>query len=762
MKKVFLEDWTLRGYHPHVPLIWKSVETGGWFLPIHEPVKAKVPGSVFKDLINAGIIPDPYFDMNSQSCEWVSERWWQYTTFFEAEDGVAELVFEGIDTNSIIYLNETKLGETDNMFVPAVFDVTDKIVKGKPNRVDVIICGVPENMGQIGYTSKADALKCRFTYKWDFSTRLINLGIYRPAYVRFIDTAKINDCRFNAKSPASLGKAGLSVAVKGYHAGDVKIKVEMTGPDGKKEFEGEKSLKVKAGRSRDVKFDIKVSDVKLWNINGWGEQALYGLKVSLFKGDKQLDSWEQNVGFRDFELVPNEDAPKGSLPYTPLVNGRRHYIKGVNFVPMDIMYGGIPKEKYEQFFKLIAAANVNLIRVWGGGLIEDEVFYDLADKYGIMVWQEFPQSSSAIENVPCKSKKFLKGLKAAAIHAIKEKRNHASMCIWCGGNELRDFNEIPVDFTDINIKMLLKEVKRLSPRTPMLPSSASGPNEMRIPGQGRDVNHDVHGVWVYSGVKEHYDFYNNSDCMLHSEFGVEGMSGLEAIRKFLSPEYIGVFDKQHPVWRHHGEWWISTERDREIFGEIGSIEDLITVSQFIQGEGLRYAVEANRRRFPYNSGSIIWQANEPYPNVSCTSLLDYYNNPKPSLKEVGNAFAPLNVNLKYEKLLWKGGETLRLGVFAIYDYQPLKTLCLVKVLHEGKVIAKAQCETVLGDGMPVELSDLSRQLEVTVPREGALVIELQAENEAHTYFNAVLLLIEKENGKADIECVKQFMARYKS
>jgi len=307
--------------------------------------------------------------------------------------------------------------------------------------------------------------------------------------------------------------------------------------------------------------------------------------------------------------------------------------------------------------------------VWGGGIIEKEDFYDLCDEYGIMVWQEFNQSSSGIDNVPPTDEKFLALLAKNAEAGILARRNHVCLTYWSGGNELMDWDGVPSTFADKNIAILKALVGKLDPGRLFLPTSASGPSEfLNISPEGLGHNHDVHGPWQYAGVEQQYELYNQSDCLLHSEFGVDGFTNREAIGKFLSAENSTPSNMgDNLVWRHHGEWWDTTARDSAIFGEPDSMDTLVLHSQTIQAEGLRYAIEADRRRAFQNCGSIVWQFNEPWPTLASTCLVDYYGQPKPAYEFVKRAYAPLAVSLSYSKLGYTAGELFLGGVWLADD-----------------------------------------------------------------------------------------------
>ena len=316
--------------------------------------------------------------------------------------------------------------------------------------------------------------------------------------------------------------------------------------------------------------------------------------------------------------------------------------------------------------RLARDAGVNLIRVWGGGIIENEDFTTSVTntEYGLRSLS----SRRRVSTTPVGGPEFLRLCAAMAETAVREKCNHVSLTYWSGGNELFDPSDEWIrDIREQNIVMLKEIADRLYPDRLMLPTSASGPLGSIDPSRPED-NHDVHGPWKYAGVEGHYKLYNTSPSQLHSEFGCDGMSNIESLRTILSPANRKVTTvAENYVWRHHGEWWDTYEyREKPIFGELeeDEFELFVMLSQYMQAEGIRYAVEANRRRAWRNCGSIIWQFNEPWPNVSCTCLVDYYMQPKFAYWFFRDALKGFHISMRYDKLVWKEGEVLRNAVCA--------------------------------------------------------------------------------------------------
>jgi len=590
----------------------------------------------------------------------VENRWWVYKTEFILDGGISNakkisLIFKGVDYKCHIFFNGQKLCEHEGMYDPIRCDISNKINVEGINTLEVVIEAAPEEMSQIGYTSKVKTQKSRFNYKWDFSTRLVHMGIWDDVYIKVNEEAEISDIYVKTDLTEGVGIIEADIEISAQQNTKYVLKAYLS-------LKGEliEALNLEdEGFNTSKKMRFVVKNPLIWWPNGHGEQPLYQLFIQVMVDGNLSDECYKNVGIRKLEYERNEGSSEESLSYILKINGKRIYIKGVNLTPIDLMYGGVSQERYTSITQLLKNANINLVRVWGGGIIEKDSFYELCDQKGILVWQEFIQSSSGIDNVPPKDQRYMELLKRSSLAAIIGRRSHTCLAYWSGGNELRgEGNERPADFHDENIKVLQELVKKFDPIRMFLPTSASGPNEfLNISPDQQGKNHDVHGPWKYEGITLHYQLYNQSDSLLHSEFGVDGFTNLCAVKKFLSMENRTVSSvKDNKVWRHHGEWWDTTKRDNGIFGAINSLNTQIKCSQFIQAEGLRYAVESNRRRKYMNSGSIIWQFNEPWPNLFCTNIVDYYEVPKMAYYWVKKVFADTCISLQYERLKYCVGE----------------------------------------------------------------------------------------------------------
>lgn len=656
MKKQ-LDAWEVKGFWPGEPLWTKSVESTVQRRGVTPWMPVSVPGGVHGALERAGLILDPYYAMNSLLCEWVEHRWWVYRTLFDAPetDGRVFLRFGGIDDRCRIFLNGEQIAEHSGIYEPVLCEVTQRLRRDGPNQLLVILTEPPQEQGQIGWTSRTFTQKARFGYKWDFCTRLVNIGLWQPVWLETCGPARISHVSVTSDVRDGLGIVRVGAELEGECGGAV-IRLARVG-------QTVSAQHVIPGCRWNGKLEalLTVPDPELWYPNTMGGQPLYDVEIALDGGS---DSWSGRTGIRSLDYARCDGAGLEALPYCPVINGRRVYIRGVNLTPLDMRYGDVTEAAYRRLFVKLRHMHVNTLRVWGGGIIETETFYRLADEFGMLVWQEFIQSSSGIDNVPCHDPAYLDLLGRSSRAAVLARRNHVSLTWWSGGNELADAQFRPVTAGDPNIAMLSALVRELDPQRLFLPSSPSGPSfGLDDPQAG---HHDVHGNWQYDGITGHYEKYNRSDSMLQSEFGADGMSSPDQLRRILPESDLGVFTmKDHPALRHHGEWWETLlYRDRPLFGEIADIAQWTAVSQMMQSEAIRYIVLSNRRRRGQNGGSIIWQMNEPYPNVTCTSLTEYYGRVKGAYYAVRRAYAPVCVGLRYDGMLQEAGRDTVLTAWA--------------------------------------------------------------------------------------------------
>lgn len=780
--------WEVKGYWPYVPIKEKSMETGQTLHGVTDFIPARVPGGVHYDLWKAGLIRNPYFGLGSLECEWVENRWWLYRTSFPGilegknlQKEEVSLTFHGIDYEAEVFFNDVSIGTHKGMYDALTLNLTGKI--REENKLVIVCKGIPQEMGQIGYTSRTATQKSRFNYKWDFSTRLVNIGLWQDVTLEVREGAAIRELCVTTDYRQEKGIVSIQAQVSDHRkkmsanspAVPLRCRIILEGPgeytstdilmlrdleNGKGEVCLEDFTKTVEDSRMETAFDLPESGIlqhelqidnpKLWYPNGAGKQPLYKLVIELYTEEQQkeilLAREEKKIGIRSFSLLPNEEAPEEALPYTFCLNGKKLFVRGVNMTPLDHIYGNVTKEQYAHMVAAMANAGVNLVRVWGGGLIEKEEFYDLCDENGILIWQEFIQSSSGIDNKPCEEEGYLSLLKTAAEYAVKQKRNHVSLIVYSGGNELMERENSPCGLENKNISMLHDVVRRLDPGRAFLPTSASGPREFVSREKG--VSHDVHGSWRYEGNPGHYELYGESDHLFHSEFGMDGTSSVKSLRKFLPGEALHpTLMSENPYWKHHGEWWGTYPRDCGMFGAIprekGRLSYFTRCSQYMQSEGLRFIIEADRRRAYKSSGVIIWQINEPWPNSSCTNLVDYYGETKTAYYHVKRTFQNRHISLDYRDLVLTPGEKMTFPVWISNADASFEAEAEVLLRNrKGEILKKI---TIKGDAEENK-STLLGEITFEVPKEELVFLTaILKENNRITDKNTYVFGTRREN-----------------
>lgn len=661
------DAWSCKGYLDEEWLLRRAVEPGTG--DVHGWIPARVPGSVLDDVVRAGVAPDPKFDMNSLACEWVPARSWVYRRQLKVDlDGQpAYLEFDGIDHDARVFVNGQWVGEHVGAFTVARLDVTRALRPGT-NLLAVVIAPAPDTQSHFGRSDLVRVLKSRMTYGWDFCPWLPHLGIWDharlvcPAATTVDELVVRPHVRAEAHEAtvawrATLGTPGAGEAelvMSLRHAGEVVASERVAGV-GVGDADGTRTID---GR-------LEVPDPQLWWPNGYGGQPLYELEATLTTEDGQSTT-SVRTALRSVTLAPDAGAP-AARPYTFVVNGERVLIQGWNWVPMDVHHGVQDDDRLDHLLGLAARAGVNLLRVWGGGLIETDAFYDRCDRLGMMVWQEFPLSSSLHGSIPFDEPRYVEQVAQDARAVVARRRNHPSLVLWCGGNELDGVDGRPAVGDHPLLVALEKVVAELDPDRPWLPTSPTGPTAsftLAAVEADPEALHDVHGPWEHHGLVGQHQLYARASSLLHSEFGVEGMANLATIEAYVTPGHRLPADRSNPQMVHRGDFWINTPLIEEIFGPFDDLRGLVRASQLLQADGLRAAIEANRRRQWRSSGSIPWQLNEPFPNVFCTSAIDHAGRPKAAYHAVARAYADVAVSLALPTQAWAGFDQVRFHVWA--------------------------------------------------------------------------------------------------
>ena len=732
-------DWIVSHFLPdevsavfdYIPQLARGELYGGSFIP------ATVPGDVQSDALDAGLIEDINYGYNARAAEWTYNRDWAYNKRFtpRSEDcRRVMLCFDGVDYACEVYLNGKWLGNHEIPWIPFEFDVTDMLNYGEENSVQVIVKAAPHGECQWGATSDVRNLKPRFAYGWDWCTRLVPLGIWKDVYLRYDKAANIEDLHTTtvvdyenkcAKISAELTMAGKE---DGYST-----EFTLTHPDRKAE---KLSAEVTAGKA---KVEFSVDNAELWWPNGMGDQPLYNVEATI--GDN-WDSASHRVGLYHITWTRTEGAGEDAMEYQPYVNGRRMYIQGYNWTPLRQLYCRPHTEAYEKRLAIAKASGANILRVWGAGLLERETFYNLCDEYGIIVMQELFQSSASKNNHPPRDEEYIDMLTKTARSAIVQKRNHPSLAIWCGGNELcmrgdymdtkgniliegvegkegypydvGELDWVPLDAEYPTLVALREVVEELDPGKKWLHTSGSGPfvQNANMDFLGGKM-HDVHGPWDILPPDEFYYMYNTLDMMLHAEFGCYSSASILALEKFVPEKFLWPLDENNPMANYHGRMFVGGKtRLIPYFGEVGDYKTYSTACRFMQWEQLRYSLEAHRRMDKRCAGAILWHFAEPWPNVNDNCTVDAYDQVKPAFYGEKAAFSPIHIAAKYDGVTHKGSFNAQ---FTLYNATTATVSGKItaemfdlsgKKLAEKSASCSAGADSIVANALEVEFNNL--------------------------------------------------------
>lgn len=731
-------NWTVTGWWPNQAIPTLKDPQGNFPLAPVQEIPAEVPGGIQSDLLKAGLIADWNYGLKSQDCEWTEHREWVYRTEFDAipaKDGEMQvLCFDGLDFSGEIYLNGEKLTDFYGMHIPYEIPVTGLI---QPHNILKVYFKLPPEVdGQYGYTSKIREFKCRFNYIWDWCPRIVPVGIWGDVALKTFKRAKF--CSVMPQTSISQGDGRIHTTVEVFSSciGNCTLKETVTF-NGKTVAQKETPVTLPEGNSVHT-LETEMKNPEIWQAIGYGEHPLYTYQIQLLDNGQLSDESSKTIGFRDITFEKPDQAMPDCLPYKAVINGRAVFLRGINWVPLSPVYGSVREPEYRRQIGILADMGVNLIRVWGGAVLESETFYQVCDELGILVWQEFPQSSSGIDNYPPEDDSYIAELLRIAESFIRRRGHHPSHSIWCAGNELYELESyMAVIPTHPNFTALRRLVNDLDPSKLFLPGSPSGGEH----GYGIDTktgklrNYDQHGPWDYLGDPDHYIHFNEDDMHLNSEIGAPSAARFSNLLKYSDGYDVWPPVNSNPYWRHRGSWWPRYEAIEKQFGPYPSdgsqLYRYVQYLAFIQGEALRYVGESTRRRFPSAVGYIIWMGNEPFPNASNTSLLEYDGAAKPSYFQVKEAFAPVNISAKYGKVHHTEDETIQTELFVLSDL-PAHTEFTASYLDLQGNVLKSASFTADTDNSVISCGEFNLES----GKNGAIILRIHTDSmpDKHYYF----------------------------
>jgi beta-mannosidase len=630
------------------PLRWTVTQlekgTGG---RIGDELPARVPGDVFTDLWSAGKIPDPYLGLNSEQVQWVNQYDWLYRGAAELAPAVLErlwIEFQGLDYRYAIGWNGRELFQGEGMFSRRLFEVAP-VLPGT-NAIEVRFSGLPDRWVEsklppvIFNTEpvRRKYLKTQMSFGWDFAPRLKGCGVWDEAALFATGPALIRDALVRTGND---GTVDLEFELDS--GGEIEALLELTIAG--ETFAGEKwkasvPVRLEKGPRNLIRHRLHVEQPRLWWPWDQGRPELYRLSAAVMVGGKRSDAVTEVFGFREIGWTRNPGSPQRALDWTLLVNGRRVFLRGANFVPAESMAGRLTGERYRKLVELARDANLNALRLWGGGNRERRDFYDACDRLGVLVWQEFPVACVNFR-LP-RSKKYSRLLQAECMEIARQLRNHPSLMMWCGGNEFNARWNQPA------IETMKQVCHDLDPTRRFVPAS---------PHRG-----DAHN-WLVWHLKGNLTDYFADRSQLVSEFGLQAPPALESLREFLPGDLLWPIGRG---WTHHHLGRGKMEKYVRSFGAGAGLENFVHAGQEAQAHYLHRGIERWRRAKYEKSGAFLWQWNEPWPCVSW-SVVDYYLRPKRGYEAVKLAFQPLLVSAEFEQKSYQPGELFSALIFLVND-----------------------------------------------------------------------------------------------
>ena len=632
------------------------------YLDKNKWVNAIVPGNVHLDLLRNKIIPDPFFGENEAKLQWISDENWTYKLKFYPNQDIAsrdniEILFHGLDTYADIFLNETKIISANNMFHPWSAEIKDillpeinemivrfrsplKEVSGKVRSLDYLL---PADNDQAGKTSP-HSRKAPYHYGWDWGPCLVTSGIWKGVELIGWDNWHVNYFQISNKS-ISRENAELEVEldVVAEKENDLKITLNelLTGAEFKNDFEID-------GGHNELRFNISIPNPKLWWPHGHGNQILHHFSLKV-ETHNQLENLEKKLGIRDSTIKRIKDEKGESFEMQ--VNGKPIYSKGANWIPADFFVERLTRDDYKRLLNDAIRANMNTLRIWGGGIYEPDHFYELCDEMGIMVWQDFMFACSMYPA----NDEFLDSVEKEARYQVNRLKGHASVILWCGNNEIASGwlswgwkEELPSsvwqDYKKLFHELLPKVCNELDPERFYWPSSPGHGTDQSDEDQiyGKGDNH-YWGVW-HGG--DEFDAFEDNVGRFMTEYGMQSFPATSTIESF-TDKRDRVLDSE--IMNAHQKASLGTgnlmkyiEDQYTVNNDFDSVTGL---SQIMQAEAIRFAVEAHRRHMPYCMGTLYWQFNDCWPVISWSSV-DYRGNWKALHYSAKNFFKPVIVSLR--------------------------------------------------------------------------------------------------------------------
>ncbi|MBU0486901.1 MAG: hypothetical protein KKA07_09475 [Bacteroidetes bacterium] len=611
---------------------------------------AVIPGTVQEDLLRLGLIPNPFFRNNEDSIQWIENQNWTYKTNFSVPAEILKkkyhnLNFDGLDTYADVFLNGKKILATNNMHRHWTVEVS-KMLKAE-NSLEInfmspikqgkeILEALPYKLptGNDAGEEKVSPVvrKAAFQFGWDWAPRVVTCGIWRPIYLVSYDENRISNISIqneNNKGKAAILNLEIDIA---HYAGPVEISVIVDG-----NVHVRQNAEKKTGST--TKIPVIFRNPELWQPHNIGKQRLYNIRVELRKEDQLADFREISYGIRTCNLIMEPDNVGTSFYF--VINSNAEFIKGANYVPQSPFINAKTKADYLKLLLSARDANINLLRVWGGGIYENDVFYDLCDSLGIMVWQDFMFANTMY---PADSA-FLANIAAEVAENVERLKYHPCIIHWNGNNEIdvawknwgwqHECEYSPADSTllDENYKEIFQEIIPQTLRTIIPEANYTHTSPLSNWGNPDNFRHGSMHYWgVYHGTDSFADYAHNVG-RFNAEFGFQSFPDFSTATTFF-PDSQNIAFRQKSYKGNEPiisfvEQYLPAPRN---------LEELCFFSQLTQAIGVGYAIQNHRINQPRCMGSMYWQLNDCWPAISWSSI-DYSGTWKALHYAIKKAFA---------------------------------------------------------------------------------------------------------------------------
>ncbi|MEZ4949140.1 MAG: glycoside hydrolase family 2 protein [Saprospiraceae bacterium] len=685
---------------------------------------ATVPGTVHTDLYDNGVIENPFYRTNESKLQWIDKEDWEYQLEFELDEDFLEhdylyLNCEGLDTYADVYVNDLYLLKTNNMFRSWGLRM-NRLLKRGTNVIRVYFhspairglqalhangYGLPASNDQSevgGLQDKKVSIftrKAPYHYGWDWGPRLVTSGIWKPITLTAWNKASLTDYYVQTQQiDKDKAKIEIGIDLKAYQTGLYDLKIDIPGAP---EASMEKSVELGIGQNHFV-FKTEVKNPKLWWSNGLGDPHLYEVKFILKKKETRLDSLHGRFGIRTIEVVRENDDLGQSFYFK--LNGVPVFMKGANYIPNDVFVTRVSKSDYEKVLGSARNANMNMLRVWGGGIYEYDTFYKLCDEYGLLVWQDFMFACSMYPG----DADFLKNVKAEAQEQVLRLKKYPCIALWCGNNEIdvawaqyeedrgwgwkQQYDstqraEIWQAYDTLFHHILADVVKSADPEKFYWPSSPMA--DFGELAGNKTQKGDIHYWGVWHG-QERFEAFADNIGRFMSEYGFQSFPEFSSVKKYTIAEDWDIESEVMAAHQRSGignlrirqymEWYLPVPKD---------FEGQLYIGQVLQAEAIKSAIEAHRGAMPDNMGTLYWQLNDCWP-VASWSGMDYYKRWKAMHYFVKKAYEPVMVRA-YEK----EGQVIFQGVSDLLEDKNVELRYSVSTF-DGKLITGGVEKSKLG------------------------------------------------------------------